>query len=149
MYVFKDSLGRIAGELSRNIGKVLVIEFQKVGFTISAKEWGVISYLFNNKDMNQNSLREITGSDKVAVKRMIDGLADKKLVRRKVSKSDRRHYELNLTKKGIKVYDELSPIAARIIALSSRDIHEVELQLMIKTLKKANENLKSLINREE
>ena len=116
MYVFKDSLGRIAGELSRNIGKVLVIEFQKVGFTISAKEWGAISYLFNNKQ---------------------------------VSKSDRRHYELNLTKKGIKVYDELSPIAARIIALSSRDIHEVELQLMIKTLKKANENLKSLINREE
>ncbi len=145
MYVFKDSLGRLAGELSRNIGKVLEIEFQKNGHSLSAKEWSVISYLFNNKGMNQNALREVIGSDKVAVKRMIDGLESKKLVTRKVSATDRRHYKLSLTRRGISVYDELSPIAARIIATSSGDIHEVELQMVIKTLHRINQKLQGMI----
>ena len=145
MYVFKDSLGRIAGELSRNIGKILEVEFQKMGHSLSGREWGIISYLFNNEGMNQNSLCEVTGSDKVSVKRMIDGLESQKLVRRKVSPVDRRHYILSLTKKGVSVYDELSPLAARIIASSSSDIHVAELQLAIKTLKKINQNLKKMV----
>ncbi|MBI9061368.1 MAG: hypothetical protein JEZ14_05235 [Marinilabiliaceae bacterium] len=58
---------------------------------------------------------------------------------------DRRHYLLSLTKKGLIVYDELSPVAARIIAMSSSDIHDAELQLALKTLKSINQNLKRMV----
>ncbi|MCU4174053.1 MarR family winged helix-turn-helix transcriptional regulator [Carboxylicivirga sp. N1Y90] len=141
MYVFQDSIGRLAGEVSRHIGRALVKAFAEKGYDISAKEWGALSYLYNNKGMNQNAIKNAVGLDKVGVKRLVDSLEQKKMVKRKVSLSDKRNYVLNLTKFGNDSYTQLSLIADEVLLIASKDIEKKEITAALDVLKRFITNL--------
>lgn len=141
MYVFHDSIGRVAGEVSRHIGRVLVKAFSDKGFDISAKEWGALSYLYNNKGMNQNAIKDAVGLDKVGVKRLVDRLEQKKMVKRKVNPSDKRNYVLNLTKLGNESYIQLSLIADEVLNIATKNIDKNEMTSALNVLKRLISNL--------
>ncbi|TAJ14499.1 MarR family transcriptional regulator [Marinilabiliaceae bacterium JC017] len=142
MYNFQGSIGRLAGEVSRNIGKVLVQAFNNNGYDITAREWVVLAYITNNKGINQNALCKVINMDKVAVKRVVDILEKKKLVSRKVNQADRRHYQLELTTKGESTYVVLAEMAKLVIEQSTNGVSGEEMTNCLTVLNRINGNMK-------
>lgn len=89
-------------------------------------EFGVLTYLYDEPDIDQKALTARLGVDRSNTTILVDQLEEKSLVERRVNADDRRARLLRLTPRGLKVRDRLRPKAglaqARILApLASAD----------------------------
>ena len=144
-YIFKDSIGRLSQEVSKGIGILLEKKFKASGFDMKSGEWMILTYLYNEKNVTQTRLVEVSGRNKVAIKRLVDSLEGKKLVKRVKVAQDRRNNLVKLTTKGSKIYIELAKLASNTLSESYENINIEELNLCIKVLQEISENLKNKI----
>lgn len=80
-------------------------------FNISIMEWRVIAVLGNYQPLSANQICEYTNMDKVQVSRAVSSLTRSGRVLRKTDKNDRRKSQLRLAAKGMKVYQQIVPLA--------------------------------------
>jgi len=80
-------------------------------FNISIMEWRVIAVLGNYQPLSANEICERTNMDKVQVSRAVSSLTKSGRVLRKTDKKDRRKSQLRLAAKGMKVYQQIVPLA--------------------------------------
>lgn len=80
-------------------------------FNISIMEWRVIAVLGNYQPLSANEICERTIMDKVQVSRAVSSLTKSGRVLRKTDKKDRRKSQLRLAAKGMKVYQQIIPLA--------------------------------------
>ncbi len=80
-------------------------------FNISIMEWRVIAVLGNYQPLSANEICERTNMDKVQVSRAVSSLTKSGRVLRKTDKNDRRRSQLRLAAKGMKVYQQIVPLA--------------------------------------
>ncbi len=80
-------------------------------FNISIMEWRVIAVLGNYQPLSANEICEHTNMDKVQVSRAVSSLTKSGRVLRKTDKKDRRKSQLRLAVKGMKVYQQIVPLA--------------------------------------
>ncbi len=98
-------LERTSKKLKQTLQKI----FNEIGADITVDQWVIIYELRQHGLLSQNQLGENTYKDAPTVTRIIDLLAKKGLVKRKMSKEDRRKYMIDLTKKGNETIDKLLP----------------------------------------
>lgn len=96
------------------------------GIKLTPEQWGTLNYIYFNPNETVTNIANVTFRDKTSVTRMIEGLVKKGYISRKPDTEDRRIQRLHLTKIGIELYKKSLPIC-----------------------KKYNEELKSIISREE
>lgn len=80
-------------------------------FGISIPEWRVIAVLAESSGLAAAEVAQRTVMDKVAVSRAASALLRRRLLRRQVSRHDRRRSELTLSAAGLAVYDQIVPMA--------------------------------------
>jgi DNA-binding MarR family transcriptional regulator len=83
--------------------------FNDIDADITVDQWVILYELHMHTSLSQNELGENTFKDAPTVTRIIDLLAKKNLVKRKMSKEDRRKYNIELTKKGTEKIETLLP----------------------------------------
>lgn len=112
-------------------------------FNISIMEWRVIAVLGNYQPLSANEICERTNMDKVQVSRAVSSLTKSGRVLRKTDKKDRRKSQLRLAAKGMKVYQQIVPLALErerqlLTPFNAREIKEFD-QLLSKLEARARE----------
>ncbi len=96
--------------LSNRVSQSLASKYSKQ-FGISVQEWRIVAVLGESKSLSAVSITNRIAMDKVAVSRAVKKLLSKELVIKYVADGDNRRYDLQLSEKGIALYQQLVPIA--------------------------------------
>jgi DNA-binding MarR family transcriptional regulator len=80
-------------------------------FGLSVPEWRVMAVLGDAGPLTQRELTRLTVMDKVAVNRACKGLEERDLVTRHPNEEDGRSHRLELTASGVRMHDEIMPLA--------------------------------------
>ncbi|MBI9034436.1 MAG: winged helix-turn-helix transcriptional regulator [Bacteroidales bacterium] len=144
-YSFENSIGRLNREITVNLGHILKIRFTEKGHNIKPIEWVALGYIYHNEGLTQIRLSELLGHNKVRVKRIVDILEEKKYVKRKSIKSDKRFNSLMITPSGKLDFDQLSKIASEVLNQSLQDLSEEEILAYLEVSNKISTNIKSLL----
>jgi DNA-binding MarR family transcriptional regulator len=139
-YIFEYSLGKLSHEISIQLGRQLDARFRKRGFAIRARDWLVISYLYNLGDQSQQDLVELIKDNKVAIKRTIDRLQANNIVERETWQQDKRYNRVKLSMKGQELYPQLAKIAQQVLEDAAAGISQSQMQECIVVLQKVAAN---------
>lgn len=140
-YNFEDSIGRLTMKISGATGKIIDSKFKQNRYALNSKHWTVLSYLNNYTKINQKQLSELTDLNKVMIKRLIDYLEEKKLVKRTQDKKDHRINFVTLTKKGKNTYNKLAVIVSEMLSQSYEGLTVGDIDTTLKVLHKVESNL--------
>lgn len=111
--------------LSNTVSRQISREYAE-RFGLSIPEWRVIAVLQYFPGISSGELAKESGMDNVAVSRAVDLLVRGGLITRHSSASDRRRSVLDLTAKGQRVYDEITPLALASASLLAQELTVAE-----------------------
>lgn len=140
-YEFQNSLGMLTRSISKNLGRRFEQNAKQKGYDSNSIEWTVLSFLANHEYYTQNDLCDITGRNKVYIKRLVDDLEKKKLVQRQVMGNDKRHNKVIITSKGLERYHLLLPIVESTLDEAFDSFDEIEINILIRLLKNVAKNI--------
>ncbi len=140
-YRFEDSPGKLTQELSKTYGRALLSAIRMEGYDLSIAEWSTLSILSSRKQASQNEIARFLDEGKVFVKRLLDKMEDKKLVRRSISKSDRRYNIVQMTPSGKALFEKIRPLAEKTITRASQGISDEDYHQFLRVIEKMQENL--------
>ncbi|MFO8067389.1 MAG: MarR family winged helix-turn-helix transcriptional regulator [Bacteroidales bacterium] len=144
-YRFNRSLGMLSGQISKGIGKSLQSMLNKNNYKLDQISWSIISYVKNNPNRTQQDLVMFLWIDKVKIKRVLDELESQNILKRSIYGKDKRYNVINLTEKGISLYNNILPFASEALSKAFKGFSESEEELFTDMLIKVKENLKDEI----
>jgi len=140
-YSFKGSLGRITHQVSRDLGRHLEDKFQEAGYPVNMYEWTVLSYLTEHHQSCQKDIAHFLGTDKVMVKRIVDGLEKKGFVVRQEDPHDKRFNQVVITQAGGQLFASLEPFAEGVLKDAYLNISDASIHQCLNTLQEIAVNL--------
>ena len=99
---------------ARSVKQFAQRKFNELGFEVTVDQWQVLKVLYDNNDLNQREIAELTYKDHPTLTRIIDLLCKKELVERKMHPSDRRSFIIHLTEEGKEKVEFMKPQVAEI-----------------------------------
>jgi len=112
------------------------------GFDITIDQWLILKTLEENKQLSQNQIAEIVFKDVASLTRILELLVQKKLVKRKISTTDRRKFELEITAKGNLMIKNIYPIIIDNRKQALKDFNKENITLLKSLLDKIISNCK-------
>jgi len=110
------------------------------GFQITIDQWLIIKVLMENPGISQQELSELVFKDSASVTRIIELLVKSKCLKRKVNKNDRRKSNLEITRAGYQIIEDVQRIVLKNREEALNGISENELQTLYGILTKVIEN---------
>lgn len=110
-------------------------------FGLSVPEWRVMAVLGDFGPHTQRELTRLTLMDKVAVNRACKVLEDRELALRTPNAQDGRSHLLELTEAGVKMHDEIMPLAVAMEERIFASFSEEELTQFRKMLERVRAGL--------
>ncbi|WP_432875489.1 MarR family winged helix-turn-helix transcriptional regulator [Kribbella sp. CA-245084] len=112
------ALGLLLRQAHWRAGTVMAEALRPLG--IELRHFAVLIALVNQGAMMQRDLAAATGSDKAGIMRIVDDLERKGLAVRNAVPGDRRARSVEITPKGLELFDEAhdkaEPLAGRLVA---------------------------------
>ncbi len=137
--VFDILTGRISGIINRT----LLRAFASGGINITTEEWSVMACLWNQDNVTQQTLCNLTRKDKPSMTRLIDNLEKLNLVKRVSDASDRRKNMIHLTEKGKEIMPKTRQIVREVVEKAVQDINANDISMGRTLLKRIMANLES------
>lgn len=140
------SYDKNVGNFTNLINKKMVyyLNSQLALFDITAEQWQVLLNLSQQNNINQKILSEIVKKDQPTLTRMLDILERKSLVKRQVSKDDRRSFRIEITEKGLELTKKLVPYIEDIFKKILDGISEEHLNIYLNVLTQIDKNINNL-----
>ncbi len=113
--------------------------------SMSIEQYGILRVLVMSGPATAKELAEHTGVHKSAVTSKTTRLEAKGLVKRTQSHEDRRHIQVEITTKGIEIYNESKKAMVDFIATYFQQLDTEEVETFLSVYKKINH----LLNKEE
>ena len=135
-FYFGDSAGFLLYRTAIAVKAELRREFQNAGLDVTPEQWTVLCALWEKDGLSQGELAHNTAKDKTTITRILDLLEKKRLAFRRRQESDRRVYEIYLTKEGRELREKLAPVFINMHSRLNKGIAPEEVQLMIRVLNK-------------
>jgi DNA-binding MarR family transcriptional regulator len=112
------ALGALAGHLGYSVRRLQVWIFQDfvralAPFDIRPAQYSVLIVIEANPGLSQADLAQRLGIERARLVRLLDGLEQRGLTRRRASPSDRRSHALHLTREGRRDLKRIKALAAR------------------------------------
>lgn len=104
-----NSYSFLLDRTARRVKQFAQQRFNELGLEITVDQWLIIKQLYEHGPLQQNQLAELVFKDNPTLTRILDLLAQKKLVARDPNPSDRRSFLVGLTKDGKKTVETLRP----------------------------------------
>ena len=142
---FKNATGTVLYSIEQSIKeyrKVSQKNISKIVKDITIDQCLVLIILNNDDKISQNELANLIFKDNASITRMIELMVKKNYLNRTIHKEDRRKFNLEITEKGKKTLELISPIVKlnRKTALNGLSLEEIN--LLEKTLNKIITNCK-------
>lgn len=99
-------LNRLADRISQALEKLYAESYE-----LNIAQWRVLAWLSHCDDLTAKKICAYTNMDKARVSRAIQSLEDRGLISRKPSQQDQRLHDLQLTKNGQALLNQLVPEA--------------------------------------
>lgn len=112
----------------------------KNGFDITIDQWLVLKTLQENSSATQIQIAEMVFKDVASITRIIESLVQKKYIIRKLNKTDRRKFELEITKSGNSIIDEIHPLVIENRKQALKDLKKNEVTILKQQLEKIINN---------
>ena len=137
---FENSIGPWLGKTIKIIDFNLQEQFSLHGLDLTKEQMVVLKKLSQKDGLNQNELAILTLRNKSSLTRLVRKMEKKGLIIRKTCTEDKRNKHLFITALGKETYNESKPIIKSMLSTMQKGITEQEKQIMIRLLKKIQEN---------
>jgi MarR family transcriptional regulator, transcriptional regulator for hemolysin len=111
-------------------------------FGMTRAQWAVLFRLERHEGMIQSELAAILDIEPITLARIVDKLAEQKLVERRSDPKDRRAWRLHLTENARPVLERLHELGEDIMASALSGIDDETLAQLVGQLNRVKENLK-------
>lgn len=134
------ALYRMPGHLIRRLQQVAVSlffeEVEPAGFDLTPVQFAALRAILHHPGIDQASLAGVIAYDRATIGGVLDRLEAKGLVRRAVSKTDRRVRQLTLQPAGLKLLGIIDPLIARVQDRILDPLEPEEREIFLKILLK-------------
>lgn len=134
-----NSIGAQMHIASQLLKKRMHHRIQQLGLKITIEQLGVLEVLRFNGPMKMSELARQTVKENAVITRMIDILERENFVKRKPSATDRRAWEIHITKSGADLFEKSIPDLVmelkESIACLTKEEHEEGLRIVKKIIK--------------
>jgi MarR family transcriptional regulator, organic hydroperoxide resistance regulator len=137
-----DSLGFYLSKGYTLFRDVYNIQIKESGLDLNSDHWTVLIIVNNNPGISQTDISNFSLRDKSSITRIIDFLEKEKYVERRNDKTDRRSFNIFLTKQGKEIYLKLFEIAKTLNDKVLKDIDKKDIKRFKETFKTIIKKLK-------
>ena len=116
-----------------------VAEIYSEHFQLTITEWRVMAILGRYPDLSANEVAQRSAMDKVAVSRAVARLIDAGRLTREMHDDDRRRSVLRLSEEGMRIYDQIAPLALAFERQLLGDMTPEERALLFRVLDRLDE----------
>ncbi|WP_321422101.1 MarR family transcriptional regulator [uncultured Methanobacterium sp.] len=138
-YTLEDNIGWLVYKARHVLKKRTQDKLKNYG--ISSEQWSVLNMVYAKGGCNQKTLAELLLKDGGTITRILNILESKDLIYREKSINDKREFLINLTDKGLDLYNELLEVMLQ----NKKDINSIfstkEQEQLIFLLEKLFSNL--------
>ena len=115
--------------------------FRSKGFQLSPEQFLVMDTLWDEGVLTQQQIADITMRDKNSIVKLIDGLENRKLVKRVSNPSDRRQNLIKVTPHSLKIRDEIEALAYEAVRGILQDIPQEDLNVIVNVFARMESNM--------
>ena len=108
--------------------------FQAAGYDLTPEQWSLMVRLREHEGMNQRQLGEKAYKDRHNTTRILNQLHKRGYIERRPDNSDKRAYNLFLTKAGRTVQEALTPVVLNHYACAFKGLTNKDLRNMVRIL---------------
>ena len=109
-----NSYSLLLDRTARRVKQYAQQKFNELDFNITVDQWLVMKHLYENECTKQNELADILSKDNPTLTRIIDLLCEKGLTTRNQHPTDRRSFQVTLTKEGRSQVEQMKPKISKI-----------------------------------
>ena len=142
----KNPTGTVLYKIEQTIKayrKISQKNIEKIVKDITVDQCLVLIILDKNSNYSQKEIAELIFKDNASITRIIELMVKKDYLTRTINELDRRKFNLEITLKGKKTIELLSPIFIKNRKIALNGLSEVEIELLSKILNKIILNCKS------
>ncbi|MFR3497740.1 MAG: MarR family winged helix-turn-helix transcriptional regulator [Paraclostridium bifermentans] len=114
------------------------------GINITFEQFTILTMLWDNENLCQYNLAQLTNRDQASTSRLINTLIKNELIIRQCCPSDKRINRIKLTEKGELLKEHVESIARECFEEAVNGISKEEIEQGMKFLTKISENLNSI-----
>lgn len=129
--------GHLIRRMQQHSAQVFKSKCQAAGFDLTSVQFAALDALHHNPGIDQARLAEIIAYDRATIGGVVERLERKGLVRREVSKTDRRARVLAMTTEGADLYATMRPVVEALQADILEQLTEDERQTFLSLSRKA------------
>ncbi len=115
--------------------------FRSKGFQLSPEQFLVMDTLWDEGVLTQQQIADITMRDKNSIVKLIDGLENRKLVKRVSNPNDRRQNLIKVTPHSLKIRDEIEALAYEAVRGILQDIPQEDLKVIVNVFARMESNM--------
>lgn len=130
------------GVLSRGL---TLQTFAENGFDITPEQYLILSLLYENGELYQRQISELTYKDRPNVSRIINILENKGLVRRVNDSNGRQINKIIMTEKGKELREKIHPVSVEIRKIVTKNIAVEDLEKCLAILSQMLDNMKDKV----
>ena len=123
------------------IKQTMTDDFKEEGFNLTPEQFLVMDTLWDEGVLTQQQIANITMRDKNSIVKLIDGLENRKLVKRVSNPKDRRQNLIRVTPYSLKIREKVNECAFKSVESIIKGISEEELETFIGILAKLEKNM--------
>ena len=120
--------------------------FAEGGFDITAEQFLVLDTLWDEGVLTQQQVADIMLKDKNSIVKLIDGLEEKKLVKRMSNPRDRRQNLISVTEEAERIKAEVTDVALDAVGGITEGISNSDLSVFVKVLDRMASNMDKNVN---
>ena len=120
--------------------------FTEGGFDITAEQFLVLDTLWDEGVLTQQQVADIMLKDKNSIVKLIDGLEEKKLVKRMSNPRDRRQNLISVTEEAERIKAEVTDVALDAVGGITEGISNSDLSVFVKVLDRMASNMDKNVN---
>lgn len=123
------------------IKQTMTDDFKEEGFNLTPEQFLVMDTLWDEGVLTQQQIANITMRDKNSIVKLIDGLENRKLVKRVSNPKDRRQNLIRVTPYSLIIREKVNECAFKSVESIIKGISEEELETFIGILAKLEKNM--------
>jgi DNA-binding MarR family transcriptional regulator len=123
------------------IKQTMTDDFKEEGFNLTPEQFLVMDTLWDEGVLTQQQIANITMRDKNSIVKLIDGLENRKLVKRVSNPKDRRQNLIKVTPYSLKIRQKVNECAFKSVESIIKGISEEELETFVGILAKLEKNM--------
>lgn len=115
--------------------------YGKAGFNLTPEQFLVMDTLWDEGVLTQQQIADITMRDKNSIVKLIDGLEQRRLVKRESNPKDRRQNLIEVTKHSMDIRDEVNALSYEAVGKIIEGVPEEDLLAFVRTLSLMEANM--------